>query len=157
MSVPCNKCSRPRTERALALLVPLIVILTMTSAAQTADFPSNGLQPCPDSAAACVIESREFDEPSDVLFAAAIRAIDRISPASLAIAQDRTRLSAEFRIFLFRDDVDLVIERNGDVGSRLHIRSASRADRWDAGLNARRVRSFFKHLERVLSEISNQR
>lgn len=156
MSVPCNRCSRPRTERALALLLPLILLLTTTSAAQTAGVPPAVIEPCDDSSA-CVVESREFDEPSDVLFAAAIRAIDRISPATLSIAQDRTRLSAEFRVFLFRDDVDLVIERNGDGSSLLHIRSASRADRWDAGVNARRVRSFFKHLERILSEISNQR
>lgn len=156
MSAPCRKCSRPHTERAQALLILLIGLWTMTSAAQSTDLPANGLPDCAESAA-CAIESRQFDEPPDVLFAAAIRALDRISPASISIAPDRTRLSAEFRVFLFRDDVDLSVEQNGDERSRLHIRSASRADRWDAGLNARRVQRFFRHLERVLTEISNQR
>jgi uncharacterized protein (DUF1499 family) len=155
MSVLCNKCSRPRTERRLGLLLALFALGALTSVAQDKDAAGEALT-CTETPN-CVAESREFDLAPEVLFSAAIRALDRIAPASVEIAPDRTRIAAEFRVFLFRDDVDLVIDNDDDRQTRLHIRSASRSGRWDAGVNARRVRSFFKHLDRVLQELSAQR
>jgi uncharacterized protein (DUF1499 family) len=154
MSVRYSRCSKRRTRRFNYGLVLLVMLAFVGMASQPQSRGS--LDTCSERPN-CVFESRDYSLPADELFSAAIRALDRITPASLEIAPDRTRLTAVFRVFLFRDDVDLVVEDHGDESARLHIRSASRNGRWDGGVNARRVNSFFRHLERVLEEAGLQR
>lgn len=152
MSVRCSRCNRPRTDRALRLLFAglLICLSGLTASAQSPSQLS-----CSDSTR-CTVESRLYEFPAEQLFSAAIRALDRLAPASLDIASDRSHLNAVFRVFLFRDDVDVIVEPDGE-NFRLHIRSMSRTDRWDAGTNPRRVRSFFRYLERYLENSETQR
>lgn len=59
------------------------------------------------------------------------------------------RLHAVFAAFIFRDDVDVWVQPDGD-GAVLHIRSASRVGHSDLGVNGRRVGRFWKTLEATL-------
>jgi uncharacterized protein (DUF1499 family) len=154
MSVRYSRCSKPRTRRLRYWPgIVLVASLFVMAAQDNSHAPVANCLETPN----CVLESREFSVPSETLFAAAIRALDRIAPASVEVSPDRTRLVAVFRVFLFRDDVHVVIENMADEQTTLHFRSSSRSGRWDAGVNARRARSFFRHLDRVLEEMSGQR
>lgn len=53
-------------------------------------------------------------------------------------------------VFHFVDDVRLRIKLDEDALTRVDMRSASRVGRGDLGTNARRIRRFFKDLDRRL-------
>ena len=55
------------------------------------------------------------------------------------------RVDAVFSVFLFEDDVAVMITPQ-TTGSALHIRSASRTGYSDLGVNRRRVQHFFETL-----------
>ena len=108
--------------------------------------PENPLPSCPSSPN-CVRQTRLFDLPADTLFARAQAALETLDPSSLSATPETRRLDAVFTVFLFKDDLALVVERHEDAAA-LHIRSASRVGYSDFGVNQRRVKRFFAELER---------
>jgi uncharacterized protein (DUF1499 family) len=153
MKGPFSKCSRLLIERALGIFVVLCSLLFISARAQS---QTPDLSVDCENRNGCVSESRSYQQPSETVFSAAVRAIDRLTPASVEIGEDRAHLSAVFRVFLFRDDVDVLVDGNGEEAN-IYVRSASRFERLDIGANARRVTSFFRYLERFLDETNNQR
>lgn len=87
---------------------------------------------------------------------------ERVWQAALAIARRRWKVTAtddiegviraEARtpVFRFTDDVVLRIGLDADGQTRADMESASRVGRGDLGTNARRVRRFFRALDRAL-------
>ena len=53
----------------------------------------------------------------------------------------------ETRVFGFKDDVTIHIERQGDR-TRVSVRSRSRTGMWDFGQNARNIRELLRELDR---------
>ena len=153
MKGPFSKCNRLLIERTLGNFVVLCALLFIPARAQS-HTPDVSID-CEDRSG-CVSESRSYQHPAEAVFSAAVRAIDRLTPASIEIGEDRAHLSAVFRVFLFRDDVDVLVDGNGEEAN-IYVRSASRFERMDIGANARRVTSFFRYLERFLDEANNQR
>lgn len=62
---------------------------------------------------------------------------------------NRNRLTSEFRVLVFTDDVQVIAEPT-DQGCRVWIRSSSRVGEYDLGVNARRVKKFFTKLSRSI-------
>ncbi|PEN13384.1 hypothetical protein CRI94_08635 [Longibacter salinarum] len=113
---------------------------------------SSPLQPCPDSPN-CELTQRSYETDPDTLFAAAVTALDDLGPADLDVNDDARRAHAVYRVVLiFKDDVHIAVTSEGESGSTLHIRSASRVGHSDLGVNARRVERFFEALESALPE-----
>ena len=108
------------------------------------DLPENPLAPCPGTPN-CVRETRRFDLPPETLFERADTALNALGPAVLTRYEPEYRIEAVFRVFVFKDDVELLVEPD-DAGALLHIRSASRVGRSDLGVNRRRVDRFFEAL-----------
>ena len=112
--------------------------------------PPNPLSPC-KSAGNCYRESRAFDLAPDALFAEALQALRSLSGLTIGhaveIERDANllRLHAPFKVFLFTDDLDLLVAPHKG-GSVLHVRSASRVGRSDLGTNRRRVRALLDSL-----------
>lgn len=91
---------------------------------------------------------------------------ERVWRASLQIASDRwgwtvrrtddvagvIEIEAKTPLFRFVDDVEIRIGLDQDAQTRVDATSASRVGRGDLGTNARRIRRFFKHLDRRLEE-----
>lgn len=50
----------------------------------------------------------------------------------------------------FKDDFAIQVVENGDLGSRVHMRSKSRLGRNDFGANAKRIVNFFSAIEAAL-------
>lgn len=109
-----------------------------------AALPPNPLPPCPTTPN-CVRESRVYPHPPDAFFAQAVRALDTLRPIASTIDFDARTIGAVFRVFVFKDDVQLLIEPH-EEGSTLHIRSASRMGYSDLGVNHRRIKRFFSNL-----------
>jgi uncharacterized protein (DUF1499 family) len=110
--------------------------------------PDNPLPACPDTPN-CIRRTRRFDLPADTLFDRARNALNALAPSDLTASPETRRIDAVFRVFVFKDDVALVVEPH-EAGAVLHIRSASRIGRRDFGVNRRRVRRFFRTLARLL-------
>lgn len=53
----------------------------------------------------------------------------------------------ETRVFHFKDDVTIHVEREGDR-TRVSVRSRSRIGKWDFGQNARNIRELLRELDR---------
>jgi uncharacterized protein (DUF1499 family) len=72
--------------------------------------------------------------------------VDAVDPAALRLEATATTL-----LFGFKDDIVVRVspaaESGGSGGSRIDVRSASRVGRSDIGVNARRIRAYFKQLE----------
>lgn len=113
-----------------------------------AEAPANPLPPCPGTPN-CVRESRTFAQPPDVLFAQVVLALDDLRPIASTIAYDARTVDAVFRVFIFKDDVNLLVAPHDDA-SILYIRSASRVGKGDLGVNRRRVDAFYKRLQERL-------
>lgn len=89
---------------------------------------------------------------------------DRVWRASLAIASERRgwtivrtddlegsiEIEAKTPVLRLVDDVEIRIGLDPDGQTRMDVVSESRLGKADLGTNARRVRRFFKHLERRL-------
>ncbi|MDX1618491.1 MAG: DUF1499 domain-containing protein [Balneolaceae bacterium] len=113
----------------------------------------NPLPPCPDSPN-CVRTTRVHPDDPEIVWEAAVAAIDRMQPAEKETYPDEYRLEAVFQVFFFKDDLVVRLEASGDgespeTGTYLHIRSSSRVGYSDLGVNRRRVKTFFGLLERV--------
>lgn len=113
--------------------------------------PQNPLPPCP-ATPNCHRESRSFPHPPAALFADALRCVRELSgftighAVEIERAPDRLGLHATFKIFLFTDDLDLLVAPDG-TGAALHVRSASRVGGGDLGTNRRRVRALFDAID----------
>lgn len=64
---------------------------------------------------------------------------------------ESNELTAEFRVFVFTDDVKVVAETI-DEGCRVWIKSNSRVGEHDLGVNGRRVRKFLSKLRRAIAQ-----
>ena len=113
-----------------------------------ASLPDNPLPPCPASPN-CVRQTRRFDLPAEALFDRAQEALEALGPSDLKASPETHRLDAVFTVFIFKDDVALHLEPH-ETGSVLHIRSASRTGYSDLGVNRRRVKRFFRALEKQI-------
>ena len=111
---------------------------------------SNPLPPCPDSPN-CILITKFYNASKDVISRAAKSVIEKMDPAEMKIIDDPFRIRAVFKIFTFKDDFVLLVENENDSSSRIHIRSSSRVGYSDLGVNRRRVKRFFKKLERNLN------
>lgn len=139
----------------LLLLGALFFMMGFSRMAAPQEPPENPLPECPGSPN-CARESFYFEVPAAQLLEqvkATLQEMDAESietPANEAFSQ----ISAVFRIplFGFRDDVQVAVVPSGEVAQYawLHIRSASRTGYSDLGVNARRVSSFKKNLEKRL-------
>lgn len=137
----------------LAAPALLLMLATVCLACQptppTVDpaYPPSPLSPCPGTPN-CVRSSRAFDAGASALFQQARDALTSMHPASVEVPSDSThRLKAVFRVFFFKDDFDLAVLPHAD-GAVLYLRSASRVGQGDLGVNARRVKRFWKALQR---------
>ena len=115
----------------------------------TSSSDDNPLPRCPD-APNCVRTTRVFDVTPGALFQAAQRALTDLGPAELHAEPNDRRADAVYRVaFIFKDDVQIAVTAR-DGGSALHIRSESRVGYEDLGVNRRRVKRFFRALDRRL-------
>lgn len=107
---------------------------------------STPVPPCPDTPN-CERTQRAFEAAPDRLYEAALDALADLSPVSCTTTPDDQSAHAVYRVaIVFKDDVHIAVRPGEDGGSVLHIRSASRVGYDDLGVNARRVRRFFRAL-----------
>ena len=104
------------------------------------------LRPCPDtpncvcsmdSAAAHHIEPLAFmGDPDDAM--SRLKAVLADQKRTQLVAEEADYLHAECASLVFRfvDDLEFYLDR---LGKRIHVRSASRAGKYDFGVNRRRV------------------
>jgi uncharacterized protein (DUF1499 family) len=92
------------------------------------------------------VEPLRFEEAADDAMRRAVTAIGKLPGARIVTTSD-TYLRAEVTtpVFRFVDDLELLIDADSQV---IHVRSASRAGRWDLGTNRRRVERLRKLFER---------
>ena len=107
---------------------------------------SNPLPPCPDKALNCYRATRSFGLPAADVFAAAERAARR-SPGLFTgrletLRKDGLSFHAVYRLGPFNDDLRLVVQGD-ELGSVVHVRSASRVPGWDLGVHRRRIEHLF--------------
>lgn len=62
------------------------------------------------------------------------------------------RIEAKTPVLRFVDDVEIRIGLDADAQTRVDMTSESRKGKMDFGTNARRIRRFFKHLDRRIRE-----
>lgn len=106
--------------------------------------PANPLPACPGTPN-CVRDSRMYSLDPEMLFRQAEAALESIGAATIERDAAGRRLDAVFRVFFFRDDVQILVAPH-EGGSVLHIRSASRVGKRDLGVNRRRVQRFYTAL-----------
>lgn len=66
-------------------------------------------------------------------------------------------IEAKTPLFRFVDDMEIRIDLDRDAQTRVNARSRSRVGKADLGTNARRIRRFFRHLERRLGGAERER
>lgn len=100
--------------------------------------------PCPGRRA-CAAATRRADVPAEALFRAVREALVAEGADATTVDLAALRVDAVFDVaFLFKDDVAVRVEPDGEGAARLHVRSQRRtrrgeAGRWDLGTNRRRV------------------
>lgn len=125
------------------------ITLAMPVLGQSLD--ESPLATCPDTPN-CVHEVYSYDILPSELADAAEQALRALSPLSFERGIINTHeMSAVYRAFLFKDDVDVAIVYQTN-GSQLYIRSASRVGRSDLGVNKRRVKRIIKALNERLDK-----
>lgn len=130
----------------------LFLLLSLFTGSQPTDFQqqtdqSHPFDPCPGTPN-CVIHSVEYDMPQADLYELVVDAIKKMEPHELSENRKTHRIDAVFRIavFGFKDDVNIAVNKLGDSKSVLHIKSASRVGYGDLGVNSRRIKRFFNHV-----------
>lgn len=107
------------------------------------DLSASPLPACPDSPN-CVHQVHSFSLPASTLSSLAEEVLREMGAESIETGTvDHHALHAVFKIFKYRDDLQLHITPQQD-GSLLYIRSASREGYYDLGVNKRRVRRFLR-------------
>ena len=115
---------------------------------------TNPLPSCPEGVPNCYRATRHFGLPSADVYQAAERAA-RHAPGALTgslvgIKRDGLSFRARYAVGpLFKDELRVVVEGD-ELGSTLHVRSASDTPGWDAGVNRRRVEGLFDAMQRYL-------
>lgn len=112
--------------------------------------PATPLPGCPGTPN-CHAESRAYSVDARTLWLMAEHALSRLGPRQVVTDESRLHIDAEFKAFVFTDDVAIRAVGHGD-GSVLHVRSASRVGRSDLGVNKRRVGKLFAALGDVIAE-----
>jgi hypothetical protein len=103
---------------------------------------SNPLPPCPPRGRHCYRATRSYGLPAADVYRAAERAA-RQSPGALTgrlltLRKNGLSFHATYAVGPLNDDLDLVVHGD-ELGSVMHVRSASRVGGWDFGVNRRRV------------------
>jgi|AntRauTorcE11897_2_1112592.scaffolds.fasta_scaffold16437_2 uncharacterized protein (DUF1499 family) len=100
----------------------------------------NPLKPCPPFPN-CARRSYHISPQPKVLFPIVLITLKEMDACIVDNSEDDLRAETVFSIFIFKDDVSISLEAEGN-GSLLHIRSASRIGKYDFGVNRRRVNRF---------------
>lgn len=109
----------------------------------------NPLPPCPDSPN-CVRISRKLPYDKDKVFKASVDAIEMMGAAEKKLLESPLRISAVFKVFIYKDDFTVLVQEAGADTSYLHLRSSSRVGYSDLGVNRRRVKRFLKKLRKIV-------
>jgi uncharacterized protein (DUF1499 family) len=138
--------------------VLVLTLLRLLSRGPSTFGPVNGrLRPC-DRPGNCVCSQdagpvnvypfRFADEPDAAW--ARLRAVLADWPRTRVVADADGYLHAECRSLVFRfvDDLECLLDREARV---IHVRSASRAGRWDVGVNRKRVEALRRALAQPAS------
>jgi len=108
----------------------------------------NPLPPCPDSPN-CVRLTKQVALPIKKVFAASKTTLQNMGAVKLS-SNKNYQLESVFRVFFFKDDLNLQCTKRDSESTYLHIRSASRVGYSDLGVNRRRVKHFLRKLQRNL-------
>jgi len=130
----------------------MFLLLTIFSGSLQSDFQKktdqpHPFEPCPGTPN-CIIHSVEYEMHHSELYAQVVDVIKKMDPHQHSANEDSMNIDAVFRIpvFGFKDDVKISVEKMDESKSVLHIKSASRVGYGDLGVNSRRVKRFFNHL-----------
>lgn len=111
------------------------------------DTVENPLPPCPYSPN-CIRITKRIEAPLKDAFTIVREVIRQMNPAEIDILENRYKIDAIFRVFLFKDDMTVQITEGNSGLSFLHIRSASRTGFSDLGVNRRRVKKILKKVRK---------
>ena len=130
----------------------MLILFTILAGSLPSDFQkpteqSHPFEPCPGTPN-CVIHSAEYDIPHSDLYDLVVAAIKKMDPHQHSSDIDSGRIDAVFRIplFGFKDDVKIAVQKTDNAKSVVHVKSASRMGYGDLGVNSRRIKRFFNHL-----------
>ena len=117
----------------------------------SSDIPSqsldqNPLPTCPDSPN-CIRITQPFSLPGDTVYSYALASLQSMNPEKITENRDSLKISTVFKIFLFRDDLEVQVTGQDSSSSLLHVRSASRVGESDLGVNTRRVKKFLRKID----------
>ena len=102
----------------------------------------NPLPPCPDSAN-CIRIGRRIKSSKNTVLKQSIDTLRSMQPHSLSINDQKDRIHCVFNIFIFRDDLTVLLAHAATHSlTKLYLRSASRTGAIDFGVNRRRVQTF---------------
>lgn len=105
----------------------------------------NPLPPCPDSPN-CIRLTKKVPDTPLRLYGSVLKATQQMNPEHINSSKKSLKINSVFKVFLFRDDMDIQIISADSTNSHLHIRSASRTGESDLGVNTRRVKKFLNLL-----------
>jgi uncharacterized protein (DUF1499 family) len=106
----------------------------------------NPLPTCPDSPN-CIRITRQIASPVDEVYEQALTTLKDMSPEGITEKRDSLKITTVFKVFLFRDDLDVQVTTQNNSTSLLHVRSASRVGESDLGVNTRRVKKFLQKMD----------
>src|SRR5262245_58311088 len=97
------------------------------------------------------IQPQRFNQPPDKVFEAALAAAQAMGWDIRETIREQGIIEAvaTTRLFKFKDDVTVMITREGDA-TVVNVRSKSRVGKSDLGTNARRIRAFQAELAKRL-------
>lgn len=115
---------------------------------QSAD-SNNPLPPCPDSPN-CVRLTKQYDIHHADLLKKAEACLKKMGPEDMELMETKGSITVIFKVFIFKDDLKILVEEVNETSSLLHLRSSSREGYSDLGVNRRRVKRFIKLLKKQL-------
>ena len=139
-------------NKTLLLIVSLFGFsLFAGCGSDSSDIPSqsleqNPLPACPDSPN-CIRITKQFPMPGDTVYSYALASLQSMNPEKITEKRDSLTITTVFKVFLFRDDLDVQVSGQDSSSSLLHVRSASRVGESDLGVNTRRVKKFLQNVE----------
>jgi uncharacterized protein (DUF1499 family) len=97
------------------------------------------------------VQPQRFNQPLDKVFEAALAVAQAMGWEIRETDRERGIIEAvaTTRLFKFKDDVTIMITREGDA-TVVNVRSKSRVGKSDLGTNARRIRAFQAELAKRL-------
>ena len=100
------------------------------------------------------LRGRTYGIPFDTVWRAALRVARDRRGWTVTRRDDlegRIEIEATTLVFKFVDDVEVDISLDDDAQTRVDARSSSRKGKADLGTNARRLRKFFRDLDREVA------